>query len=116
MREELARYHDGQLYTFTAYFEHYSKTPFGSNVALLRDVRVNQQRVADHLFIHRSQRMKALNLNAGDVVVFEARVGVYLHNNLEEILNNTAGDYRLEKIRDMRIKARSSREFDNDEA
>jgi hypothetical protein len=104
MRDGLASLF-GEVHWFSAVFQSYAKTEGGANVACLRDVRYGLQTVADHVWIHRSQQMKKLDLQEGDVVQFSAEVGRYAREPITDP-NALERDYSLEHIREMSIKMR----------
>lgn len=96
----------GQTHCFQAYFEKYGRTDEGRNTVCLREVHLNGQEVTDHAWIHRSQQLYKLNLKQGDVIEFEARVGRY-SRDIPRIGQTPEYDYRLEKIREVRVIARA---------
>lgn len=102
MRERLAQYYR-ETHIFTARFQCYGKTDNGSNVACFDHIRICTQWVADHIWIHRSQHMKKLDLQTGDMVEFEARVGRYVHGTPRPHMKQVQYDYNLEKVSDLKV-------------
>lgn len=100
MREKLAALY-GQTRCFTALFKGYSKTPGGSNVACLLQVRLDEEELTDHVWIHRSKQMKNLGLNFGDKVQFYATVDRYVKGEPTLLNPQVEYDYKLEKIHGM---------------
>lgn len=113
MRERLGRYF-GQTHCFTGVFLNYSKTPEGSNVACFRWISIGKVPVADHVWIHRSKHMKQLELMAGDVVQFEARVGRYSRGIPRPHAEEIEYDFCLEKIKEIVVLKRHMKGQDSE--
>lgn len=109
MRERLGRYF-GQTHCFIARFQSYAKTNEGSNVGCLYNVKLDGREVADHVWIHRSGKMKDLELQHGDIVEFEARVGRYARGEPMQHVSEVQYEYNLEKIKEMRVVRRANGE------
>lgn len=81
MREKLAHI-NGKRFTFEGIFERFgTKSSFGhsKHTLLLRDVKDNSGKVVtDHLWFVVGKRFDSLNLQAGDIVRFDARVKPYV--------------------------------------
>jgi hypothetical protein len=105
MRERLAEHYQ-ETHNFSAFFLSYSKTPEGSNVVCLRQICIGQKWVADHVWVHRSKQMKQLELMAGDIIQFEARVCRYSRGIPRPHVDDIEYDYGLEKIREIRVLKR----------
>lgn len=106
MRERLAERYQ-ETHSFTASFRSYAKTNEGSNVACFGNVYLDDAWMTDHVWIHRSKQMKNLDLQPGDRVRFEARVGRYVKSIVPRPHTEAPEwDYCLEKIRDVVIVQR----------
>lgn len=106
MRDKLAAYYQQEL-SLTAYFDRYSKTEDGSNVACINRVMLNGDELADHLWIHRSGRMKDLDLQQGDLIAFDARVTRYTRYGVKPETGRQT-DYGLHRIRDVIVLKRAT--------
>lgn len=105
MREKLEPLY-GQVLRLTARFQSFGRTEDDRNVVCFERVMLNGVEVADHVWVHRSGAMKDANLQAGDMVCFEARVGRYLHQR--DLWKRQPGDpmnydYTLEKIKEFAV-------------
>lgn len=114
MRERLGDLFDPAgkcAHVFTAVFQCYGKTAEGSNVICLMDIRLGQNALTDHLWIHRSKQMKQLELEFGDWIAFSAVVGKYPRQGESFSRGEDAVyDYSLEHIREMRIIRKGKKE------
>lgn len=105
MRERLSDHYQETIIV-TARFSHYSKTDTGSNVVCLKNLFACGRWIADHVWIHRSKQIKQLELKAGDIVEFEARVCRYARNGFVVEREDMNIDYGLEKVRAFTVKQR----------
>lgn len=106
MRQALGAYYQ-QTLSLTAIFQSYGRTSEGSNVACFANIRHRGVYLEDHCWVHRSKQMKKLDLQHGDIIAFEARVGRYVRREPVFDLSEIEYDYRLEKIRDVRLLRRA---------
>jgi hypothetical protein len=114
MREKLARLYDPAdltSRTFSAQFVKFGRTDEDSNTALLVQVWLNGFCVADHVWIHRSKKMKKMELLRGDVVEFEAVVCRYARNEPLGNISEICYDYGLDHVRDMRVIQRRNIDY-----
>lgn len=113
MRERLAiLFEDNPMayYLFTARFSRYSRSKDDSNVACFDHIKHDGRMAADHCWTHRSKVMKALELQSGDKVEFEAQIKRYIRD--VRYYGGEPGqlDYGLERIRNLKVIERANDE------
>jgi hypothetical protein len=118
MRKELENLGSDNRFTFTGVFERYGyKSGFKGYqkpTVLFRDICKDGQPVTDHLWFNLTKEFDRAKLKKGDLVKFDARVGIYekgykgnrafddwmLDHPIEE-------DYRLERPTKVKVIERS---------
>ncbi len=79
-RDRLADFWNTRI-TVEAVFQAYGHTRHGRKVAVVEQIRLDGDLIADHVWIPLGKPMRALRLAPGNVIRFEARVMRYVKNN-----------------------------------
>lgn len=104
MREELKELGNAERHTFTATFERYgTRSGYKGPVrtVLLRNVKLGDKTLCDHLWFNLTKGFEECNLSKGDVVQFDRRVTTYekgYKGRKADFLPHTVEiDYKIER-------------------
>lgn len=116
MRQELQSIGNAERHTFTAEFVRFGfkngyKGP--EKTVLLKDVKLNDEILCDHLWFNFTKGFEQCDLNEGDVVQFDGRITSYEKgykgwNEEKQLLAPISTDYKIERPTHVQVISRSN--------